>query len=519
MRTSRSAQENTCPGDSVTGPSFPLGLRLAGAGVHLVTALRLGPGVLDRHRGLRGERGHGAVVGLATLWIDGSDGILARRFGVKETIRGSTARGWTTSSTTYVRVRPDHPALGERPPAARLPRLGRRRGTAVRVLLPVLPGRREDRRPLLPRLPELLERRRFLRVVLDIGRPGRDDRGRRPARPGVRAGAVRLPVADRLLAPSTSPWPASGWSPTALLLARCPNPNPISGPSASSVYYIGLSLYLTVGGRAPLTPGRRAPQFQVGHQIGGVLDAAGKHGTKPGSTAWPAHCARRWRSCCARRRSWSPRPTGRVQGQQCRNGLLVGQDGGDHAVGQQHLPGRERERAGPPGPGPADAGHRRVPRSTSTTAAALAACRARRRSGSVGDRWASQACIEGRARRLPRGAPARAAGRPARRRRCYVAEHDVVVACERLGVAGQGEVGAELQRALAERGGGGVVDGDERARAWRGGGERGDVADVESRGWRGSPAARGPPPRGRARVRRWATSRTSWSSRASARIT
>ncbi len=44
-----------------------------------------------------------------------------------------------------------------------------------------------------------------------------------------------------------------------------------------------------------------------------------------------------------------------------------------------------------------------------------------------------------------------------------VAEDDVGVAGHGLGVGGDGEVGTEGERALAERRGGGVVDGDERA--------------------------------------------------------
>jgi phosphatidylcholine synthase len=58
-----------------------------------------------------------------------------------------------------------------------------------RLELPVLPGGRQDRRPLLPRLPELLERRRLLRHRARP-RPGGDlDR-----RGGLRGRSVLVPI-------------------------------------------------------------------------------------------------------------------------------------------------------------------------------------------------------------------------------------------------------------------------------------------------------------------------------------
>lgn len=62
-----------------------------------------------------------------------------------------------------------------------------------------------------------------------------------------------------------------------------------------------------------------------------------------------------------------------------------------------------------------------------------------------------------------------------------MAQQDVSVPGHALGVTGDREVRAELQRALADRGGQGVVDGDQRARLVRGGHEAADVADVEAR--------------------------------------
>ena len=59
-----------------------------------------------------------------------------------------------------------------------------------------------------------------------------------------------------------------------------------------------------------------------------------------------------------------------------------------------------------------------------------------------------------------------------------VAEQDVAVPGHGLGVGGDGEVGTERERALAERGCGGVVDGDQSAGAVGALAERGDVADL-----------------------------------------
>ena len=79
-------RENAVPGDSVAPPSFPLGLRLAGAGVHLYTALGSVLGFWIVIAAFEGEVVTALWLGLATLWIDGTDGMLARRFRVKETI-------------------------------------------------------------------------------------------------------------------------------------------------------------------------------------------------------------------------------------------------------------------------------------------------------------------------------------------------------------------------------------------------------------------------------------------------
>jgi phosphatidylcholine synthase len=80
-------RENAVPGDSVVPPpSFPLGLRLAGAAVHLYTALGSVLGFWIVIAAFEGEVVAALWLGLATLFIDGTDGMLARRFRVKETI-------------------------------------------------------------------------------------------------------------------------------------------------------------------------------------------------------------------------------------------------------------------------------------------------------------------------------------------------------------------------------------------------------------------------------------------------
>ena len=79
-------RENAVPGDSAAPPSFPLGLRLAGAAVHLYTASGAVLGLLIVIAAFEGEVETALWLGLATLFIDGTDGLLARHFRVKETI-------------------------------------------------------------------------------------------------------------------------------------------------------------------------------------------------------------------------------------------------------------------------------------------------------------------------------------------------------------------------------------------------------------------------------------------------
>jgi phosphatidylcholine synthase len=67
-------------------PAFPLRLRLAGALVHLYTATGSVLALLVVIAAVEGEAVTALWLGLATLFIDGTDGMLARRLRVKETI-------------------------------------------------------------------------------------------------------------------------------------------------------------------------------------------------------------------------------------------------------------------------------------------------------------------------------------------------------------------------------------------------------------------------------------------------
>ena len=73
------------PASPAPGP-FPLSLRLAGAAVHLYTASGSVLALLIVVAAFEGHTVTALWLGLATLFIDGTDGMLARRFRVKETI-------------------------------------------------------------------------------------------------------------------------------------------------------------------------------------------------------------------------------------------------------------------------------------------------------------------------------------------------------------------------------------------------------------------------------------------------
>jgi len=74
-------------GDPAAGtPPFSRGLRLAGAAVHLYTASGSVLALLIVLAALEGDAVTALWLGLVTLFIDGTDGMLARRMRVKETI-------------------------------------------------------------------------------------------------------------------------------------------------------------------------------------------------------------------------------------------------------------------------------------------------------------------------------------------------------------------------------------------------------------------------------------------------
>ena len=104
------------------------------------------------------------MAGLAALVIDGTDGMIARRLRVKETIPwfDGAMLDNIVDYLTYAFAPIVLLWTGDYLPHGWL-RRGAGGAAAARLELPVLPGRREDRRPLLPRLPELLERGRLLR--------------------------------------------------------------------------------------------------------------------------------------------------------------------------------------------------------------------------------------------------------------------------------------------------------------------------------------------------------------------
>jgi phosphatidylcholine synthase len=79
--------QGTGAADRPTAPAaYPLGLRLAGALVHLYTASGSVLALLIVIAALEGEVVRALWLGLATLFIDGTDGMLARWLRVKDTI-------------------------------------------------------------------------------------------------------------------------------------------------------------------------------------------------------------------------------------------------------------------------------------------------------------------------------------------------------------------------------------------------------------------------------------------------
>ena len=223
--------------------------------------------------------------------------------------------------------------------------------------------------------------------------------------------------------------------------------------------------------------------------------------TKPGATASPPHCARRSSVLCTPPKLVAAAHS-RLAPSSRRDGGLVGELAGQHAVGAQHLPRREVVRGVARPPGPAQPGDRGRGREQ---------LHDRRGVG----RLAGQPQVQGAHRPVPEPGlerPRGAAGAVAEALQpgvqavvghAHVPEEQVAVAGQRLGVAADRHVGAQRERPLAQRRRRRVVDGDQCAGRPGRGGHRGDVADVEQRVARGlqqhqpdavEPAVGGEPP-------------------------
>ena len=228
--------------------------RAAAWAVHLYTATGTVLALLIVLAAIDGDVVRALWLGLAALVVDGTDGMLARWLpGEGDRSRGSTAPGWTTSSTTSPTCSPRSSCSG--PPATCRRRwgMGARGAAAAGLQLPVLPHRRQDRRPLLPRLPQLLERRRLLRGRPALGRRPRSRSCWSSARPWCScpcASSTRRGRRScwRLNIALTVVWLAS----YAVILLQVPHPHPvwIALSAVYLVYYVGLSLYLTAKGAA-----------------------------------------------------------------------------------------------------------------------------------------------------------------------------------------------------------------------------------------------------------------------------
>jgi phosphatidylcholine synthase len=245
-------RENAVPGDSATPPSYPLGLRLAGAAVHLYTALGSVLGFWIVIAAFQGEVVTALWLGLATLWIDGTDGMLARHFRVKETIPwfDGARMDDIVDYLTYVFApivllwttdRLPHGAVGWA--LAALPLL------ASCYQFCRVDAKTADH--FFLGFPSYWNVVAFYAIVLDVGRTG--------------VGIALLVLTVLVFVPVRYVYPsrtkllrslnlalAGTWLVTyAVLLAEYPHPNPVvvALSIAYLVYYVGLSLYLTVGTR------------------------------------------------------------------------------------------------------------------------------------------------------------------------------------------------------------------------------------------------------------------------------
>jgi len=246
-------RENAVPGGGAAPPStFSLGLRLAGAGVHLYTALGSVLGFWIVIAAFEGEVVTALWLGLATLWIDGTDGMLARRFRVKETIPWFDGARmddivdyltyvfapivllWTTDRL------PDGPTGWI---VAALPLL------ASCYQFCRVDAKTSDH--FFLGFPSYWNVVAFYAIVLDVGPTG--------VAISLAVLTVLVFVPVRYVYPSQTTLLrglnlalAGMWLVTyAVLLAQYPDPHPavVAVSLAYLVYYVGLSVYLTVGGR------------------------------------------------------------------------------------------------------------------------------------------------------------------------------------------------------------------------------------------------------------------------------
>jgi phosphatidylcholine synthase len=231
---------------------FPLGLRLAGAAVHLYTASGSVLALLIVVAAFDGDAVTALWLGLAALWIDGTDGMLARRFRVKETIPwfDGARMDDIVDYLTYVFAPIVLLWTTDRLPTGPF-------GWVV-AGLPLLASCyqfcRVDAKTadhFFLGFPSYWNVVAFYAIVLDIGTTG--------VAISLAVLTVLVFVPVRYVYPSRTKLLrglnlalAGTWLVTyAVLLAQYPDPNPVvvALSIAYLVYYIGLSLYLTIGAR------------------------------------------------------------------------------------------------------------------------------------------------------------------------------------------------------------------------------------------------------------------------------
>ena len=232
--------------------AFPLGLRLAGAAVHLYTASGSVLALLIVIAAFEGDAVTALWLGLAALFIDGTDGMLARHFRVKETIPwfDGARMDDIVDYLTYVFA-----------PIVLLWTTDRLPDGAIGWVLAGLPllascyqfcrvdAKTADH--FFLGFPSYWNVVAFYAIVLDIG----------PTGVGIALAVltVLVFVPVRYVYPSRTKLLrglnlalAGVWLVTyAVLLAQYPDPHwaVVAVSLAYLVYYIGLSVYLTVGGK------------------------------------------------------------------------------------------------------------------------------------------------------------------------------------------------------------------------------------------------------------------------------